>query len=282
MEIQSPQYLAVDEYARQELLAKEKEMLGIYISGHPLEDYEQRMTEEGFITALMLNPQVKADQDNEELLLQQNELHDRQEVKMAGMLTKRRNITTKKNELMSFMTLEDLTGQFECVVFPRTLEQINGFIREGRVIALKGEVSQKEDFPNSLIIKEAELMPKDNEAWPEGSLFITARPMFRPEAVAPAQPLPEEENIAVADEDMSPGQAKLVVKLPTASTEGPSRSLLALCRFWRGKTPIAVFYEADDTYLELPSEITVETSPLFLHALVERYGINNIWIGTGE
>ncbi len=288
MEIAEPVFLEVEEYSRQELLAKEKEMLGIYVSGHPLEDYSQRLAKEGFTSAAELNPEVKAE---DEELGETFHLADQMEIQMAGMLTRRRNVTTKKNELMSFLTMEDMTGQFECVIFPRVLEQVSALVREGRVLALRGRVSQKDDFPNNLIVNEVEQMPRDGETWPEGSIFLTSRPQkngYAKEA-SPRQAMPEippsveapqeEETVEQAALANERQQARLVIKRPERSDAPLSASFLALCEFWRGDTPIAIFFEGDEKFVELAG-IGIETSPLFLHALVERYGINNIWIGT--
>lgn len=291
MEIAPPKFLEVEEYARQELLAKEKEMLGIYFSGHPLEDYAKRLTREGYTSAAELNPVPNPESENEELLVQQQGPADQAEIKMAGMLLKRRNITTKRNELMSFLTMEDLTGQFECVLFPRTLEQFNAFIREGRVLALQGRVSQKEDFPNSMIVNAAEIMPPDTDTWPQGSSFAPRsqvgglrsqdrqnEPVYRSEAKPSATENSGESSIP----DLSPSAARLVLKLPGVSTEPLTRSLTALCQYWRGDTPMAIYFEGDGVLSELPPELSVETTPMFLYALVERYGINNIWIGNAS
>ncbi len=296
MEPAPPVFLDVAEYSRQELLAKEKEMLGIYISGHPLEDYQVRLAKEGFTSAAELNPPVNQE---EEEMAEPFALADQMEIRMAGMLTKRRNVTTKKNELMSVLTMEDLTGQFECVLFPRVLEQVNAIVREGRVLALRGRVSRKDDFPNNLIVNEVELMPRDDEAWQEGSTFALAnRTDPKPDAKR-REPLngngvvvqerkanvPVSNTLLVEEEEneraegLSRSKARLIIKRKQASGEALPASFLALCSYWKGDTPVAIFYEEDEKLVELPG-ISIETSPAFLHAIVSRYGINNIWIGS--
>lgn len=295
MEIAPPVFLDVDEYARQELLSKEKEMLGIYFSGHPLEDYAQRLEREGFVTAAELNPAPQGEGD--ESLLTAEAPPDQAEVQMAGLLIKRRNITTKRNELMSILTMEDLTGQFETVVFARVLEKVNPLIREGRALAIRGRVSHKEDFPNSLLMNECDILPRDSETWDEQSPF--AKPFsssgrrkgeawpkgtnqLPQQAAGHSASLPEAKE-AFSDFPFDYAEESgqtLVLELERASDEGLPRSLEALCRYWNGRTPMAVYYSKDDKFVPLSEEYSVETSPLFLYALLERYGINSLWIGT--
>ena len=167
----------------------------------------------------------------------------------------------------------------------------NAFIREGRVLALQGRVSQKEDFPNSMIVNAAEIMPPDTDTWPQGSSFAPRsqagglrsqdrqnEPVYRSEAKPSATENSGESSIP----DLSPSAARLVLKLPGVSTEPLTRSLTALCQYWRGDTPMAIYFEGDGVLSELPPELSVETTPMFLYALVERYGINNIWIGNAS
>lgn len=306
MEIAPPTFLEVDEYSREEMLAKEKEMLGIYFSGHPLEDYADRLRREGFTTALELNPLPEG--EGEQNLLQAETIPDQTEVQMAGLVVKRRNVTTKKNELMSILTLEDLTGQFECVVFPRVLERVNPIIREGRALALRGRVSHKEDFPSSLLLNEADILPRDHEEWPAESAFAPQQKQPDSRRAAGEKPSQARRSAAEARADAADRQERegalytaesersyvytdlpepaenggqyLTICLQRSSEEGLPESLEALCRYWSGRTPLAIFFADDEKLAKNPKGLSVETSPSFLYALIERYGINNVWVGS--
>ena len=175
MEISEPEYLDVPEYARADLLAKENEMLGVYITGHPLEDYSRRLGHKSLINALDLNPQNNVDAENIEslnpLLDESRIFVDGDEVFMAGMINRKRNVTTKRNDLMCFLELEDLSGAFEVVVFPQSYEKFRNVLHEGTVIIMQGRVSQKDDFPNNVILNYVEVLPKDLDSMEATSRF---------------------------------------------------------------------------------------------------------------
>ena len=309
MEVKEPTYLDVEEYGRQELLAKEKEMLGIYLTGHPLEDYARRLNSKLFFKSSELNPPVQTDLTEEIEIFK--EVQDQEAINMAGMVLRRRNITTKRNELMSFLLMEDLHGQFECVIFPKTLAEFNDFIREGRVLALRGRVSTKEDFPNSMIINEVDLLPLDEEMWQNEALYggIAATNSLRSQRNAytelsskakdtkpfkstdfitenlNTQTIETHEDlhlnaieITMRDQDM----ASVVINIPWKEEEELPQNLLALCKFWHGDTSVLLFNESQNAFRKLEDSYRVEVNPYFLQELVERYGINNIWIGNIE
>ena len=191
VEISQPKYLDVPEYSKSDLLAKEKEMLGVYISGHPLEEYSQRLTSKRVVKATELNADaVESEASNEaDELMQTHHYQDNDEVFMAGIISKKRNVTTRKNDLMCFLEVEDMSGTYEVVVFPKSLMQFRNILMEGNTIIIQGRVSQKDDFPNNVILNYAELLPKDNVKLDVSSRFkfIDMAPDNR--AVAQAMPL---------------------------------------------------------------------------------------------
>ncbi|GHU70271.1 DNA-directed DNA polymerase [Clostridia bacterium] len=128
---------------RAETLAMEKEVTGVYISGHPLEGYRSIL--EGlecgsqFLTSL-------ADQPNGGLN------YDGITVTMGGLVSGVRTKLTKSSAVMAFVTLEDLTGETECLVFPRVYEQLRGMLTQDAPVALIGELSiREEDTPKLLV-----------------------------------------------------------------------------------------------------------------------------------
>ncbi|MGN0165647.1 MAG: DNA polymerase III subunit alpha, partial [Lachnospiraceae bacterium] len=148
-------YPDVGEYDRQELLALEKEVLGIYVSGHPLDDYADLI--EPSITrlssAFMLDedtnlPEVK--QDNIEII--------------GGIVVDKTVKTTRSNTLMCFATIEDTAGTVEVVVFPKDYEKYKYMLMPDSKIFVKGRVSVEEDKPAKLICQNIirfEDMPKE-------------------------------------------------------------------------------------------------------------------------
>lgn len=135
----------IPEFDSKELLAYEKEVLGIYLSGHPLDKVRSQL--ERYITitsdALLLD-------DNEEE--QEVTITDGQHVVIGGMVAEKKVIFTKSNKKMAFVNLEDLRGMMEVVIFPNLYEQ---FVRyeEDAVLLMKGRISIKEET-NVVVLAE--------------------------------------------------------------------------------------------------------------------------------
>lgn len=138
-------YPDVGEYDRELLLAYEKEVLGVYISGHPLEEYEKAWRKN--ITA------VTSDFESDEET-GQSKVVDGQTVIVGGMITSKTVKTTKTNQLMAFITLEDLVGSVEIIVFPRDYEKNREFLNEEEKIYVRGRVSASEDTQAKLICEK--------------------------------------------------------------------------------------------------------------------------------
>ena len=135
----------VREFTEKERLNMEKEVLGMYLSGHPLSEYKSELDRKTSINMKKIN-ELK---ENEKTYMK---LHDR-EVIMGGMVIAKRIMTTKRNEIMAFITLEDLYGAIEVVVFPQTLKKFNILLNDDSIILIKGAISIDDD--------EAKLIARD-------------------------------------------------------------------------------------------------------------------------
>lgn len=144
-EIQLPD---VGEYPQEILLAFEKEVLGVYISGHPLQEYEAMWRRN--ISALT-SDFVLDDETN------QIKVEDGSKQIVGGMITSKTIKYTKNNKAMAFITIEDLVGTVEVVIFPRDYEANAAFITEDEKVFVKGRVSAEEDKPGKLICEK--IMP---------------------------------------------------------------------------------------------------------------------------
>ncbi|MDE7325726.1 MAG: DNA polymerase III subunit alpha, partial [Lachnospiraceae bacterium] len=139
------QFPAVGEYSKEELLAFEKEVLGIYISGHPLEVYEAAMRKN--VTKTTLDFMVDEEAGVCRVLDGSIEL-------VGGMITARTLKTTRNNTLMAFLTLEDMVGALEVIVFPRDYEKYKLLLNVDAKIYIRGKVAVEEDKPAKLICQE--------------------------------------------------------------------------------------------------------------------------------
>jgi DNA polymerase-3 subunit alpha len=119
--------VAVEEFSRDELLAMEKEMLGLYISDHPLRHAHARLAASTSVS-----------------LRQLGELPDKTAVVVGGLITSVKRTTTRSGAAMAFVTLEDLTGSGEVIVFPKTYEQVHLLLKRDAVVVVRGRVDVTE------------------------------------------------------------------------------------------------------------------------------------------
>ena len=151
-EIRMPQ---AAEYPKETILTFEKEVLGIYLSGHPLERYRNMMEK-------MISAKTSDFQPDDETGIP--EVYDNQKVIVGGMITDKTIKYTKNNKVMAFLTVEDLVGTVEVVVFPRDYEKCQMFLNEDARLFIQGRVSAEDDKASKLILEKVRTfddMPKE-------------------------------------------------------------------------------------------------------------------------
>ena len=132
----------VGEYDKETKLAFEKEVIGVYLTGHPLEDYEEKWRRN--ISKTTLDFQI--DENTGRAKVQ-----DGARETVGGMITGRTIKHTKNNKMMAFLTLEDLLGTVEIVVFPRDYEKYQRLVEQDAKVFIRGRVSEEDDAPSKLI-----------------------------------------------------------------------------------------------------------------------------------
>ncbi len=135
----------IGEYTKEELLAFEKETLGVYVSGHPMEDYEESWKKNATATSA----DFVVDEETEEAALK-----DGDRVVVGGMVAGKTVKTTRTNQLMAFVTLEDLVGSVEIVVFPRDYEANRNLFVEDSKLFVRGRVSIGDDPVGKLVCEQ--------------------------------------------------------------------------------------------------------------------------------
>ncbi|NSG40734.1 MULTISPECIES: DNA polymerase III subunit alpha [Blautia] len=135
----------VGEYDKEMVLAFEKEVLGIYLSGHPLEGYRGIMDK-------MISAKTTDFQPDEESGIPK--VYDGQKVIIGGMITERTIKYTRNNKVMAFLTVEDLVGNVEVVVFPRDYEKWQTLITDDARVFIQGRVNAEDDRPSKLILEK--------------------------------------------------------------------------------------------------------------------------------
>lgn len=141
-EIQLPD---VGEYSKENKLAFEKEVLGVYISGHPLEEYEELWKRNISATTADFQPDEETGH---------TKVHDGAKEIIGGMIVDRTIKATKTNQTMAFLTIEDLFGTAEVVVFPRDYEKNREYLEIDQKVFVKGRVSEEDEKASKLICEK--------------------------------------------------------------------------------------------------------------------------------
>ena len=128
-----------EEYSRAELMAMEKETTGIYLSGHPMDDYRK----------LLKNTHVLPIGD---LMDEEKRFQDDQIVSVAGIIQTVKTKTTRNNSVMAYVTMEDDTASIEMLAFASVLGQYGGYIRENSAVVVTGRLSLRDDKDPQILI----------------------------------------------------------------------------------------------------------------------------------
>ena len=157
----------VGEYEKETMLAFEKEVLGIYISGHPMQEYEEKWRKN--ISATTMDFQYDEESGHTKVREGAKEI-------IGGIITNKTIKHTKTNKTMAFLTIEDLVGTVEVVVFPRDYEKNRMYLEEDYKVFVKGRVSEEDESASKLICEA--IIPFENttcELWiqfPDKETFL--------------------------------------------------------------------------------------------------------------
>jgi len=168
-------YPEINEYPKRNMLSMEKEMLGLYISGHPLEEYKSELQASVTITTAELTP------DNEEDVqdIERNSELDGKMVTMGGIIVSVKRKTTKTNNMMAFVELEDLYGTLEIIVFPKIYERVKSLLVQDTIVLVEGRISQKEEEAAKIICDAVKPLKK----YAGKKLYIRINTDLQPEIV---------------------------------------------------------------------------------------------------
>ncbi|MBU3089150.1 DNA polymerase III subunit alpha [Clostridium gasigenes] len=155
-------YPNIKEFSKKNLLAMEKEMTGLYLSGHPLDEYGSslKMQTSTNISEIYKAHELLKESFDEQL--QEDTIHDDERVILGGIISEVNQKVTRNNTMMAFIKLEDLTDTIEVIVFPRTLDKVREVLKLDSLVVIKGRVSIKEDEIPKLICETIEPLEKIN------------------------------------------------------------------------------------------------------------------------
>ena len=248
------------DYPLRQRLALEKEIAGVYITGHPLDDYRDVLGKLPFSTADLDGLEEREDRG---LSL------DGQIVDLGGILTEVKGKATKKGAYMGFITLEDLTGQIECLVFPKVYERYQGMMAVDDLVVLHGRLSIREEEAPKLLVEK--LIPL--EAWhPEES--APAAPMGQ----STARPVPPPKRHTSEAPKLTDAQAaakaprKLYLRLNRPQMDAASSTL----SLYPGSVPVYLHLPAEKMTLLAPKTGWCDASDGCLNRLNALLGAENV------
>lgn len=151
-------FIKVPELDRRQLLNLEKEYLGIYVSGHPIDGMEDAIGRVSSASVLDI-----IENENNEFLTDTK-------VSIGGMISKRKDQLTKRGELMMYLTFEDLTGDIEVLVFPGQVRRFEHLLKEDNICVVTGHLDVQEERPPKIILEN--IVPLNTAKTPFGKLYL--------------------------------------------------------------------------------------------------------------
>lgn len=173
-------YPDIKEYPPNVMLAMEKEMLGLYVSGHPLSEHQSILDKNVNLYSKDMLIGGNED-DNSDIELELKKLKDSMRVTVGGIIVSKKTKTTKNNNLMAFIGLEDLYGTMELIVFPTIYERFSQLLQQESIVIVNGRLSLREDEQPKIICEEVLPMKSLDE---KGMYMYFEKEMTREESVS--------------------------------------------------------------------------------------------------
>jgi len=234
------------DFTQAEKLAMEKEVTGIYVTGHPLQEYRA------------LAERIQADSLSkflEAAKVQGTEL-DGKPLKLLGIITEPRTKMTKNNETMAFAKLEDLTASCGLLIFPKVCQQVRALVREGQVVVLKGRATVREEEEPKIIVE-----------------MMTAPANYSEPPPAPPAPPAAGYHYPAANK----GTGKKALYLRVESRQSPAfQKAQQILLVFEGMTPVYFYLQEEKKYLKAPQGMWVDPNVPMIRELQRVLGEENV------
>ncbi len=243
----------VPDYPAGTRLAMEKEMTGVYITGHPLDDYREKLSKLTFSTADLLGLEEREDQGLS---------MDGMNVAMGGILVEAKGKATKKGAYMGFVTLEDLTGQIECLVFPKVYDLYQAMLTVDATVVLTGKLSIREEEAPKLLVDSVTKLAE----W-QGVQNARPRAAYAParHQTPPVQPATDAQQAKAANQ-------KLYLQLPRRQMDGA----LAALALHPGSVPVYLHIPEEKITLLAPKLNWCDATEACLNRMAQQLGKENV------
>ena len=268
----------VPEFSSQELLAMEKQILGLYVSGHPLDNYTKVISEKTSVS-----------------LAELTEEHDQQRIVVAGMINTFKISTTKKGDTMATCQFEDLTGSMEMLVFPKTFVRYREMIEKDAIVLVKGRYLAQDENPK---LSADEILPlPDDATWNErkesGQAFARSvpdaaaqphtsapEPHYQANISRPAQQAASQAaspQVASLQEVAKKQKKKLYLRLDAEhSTPQVQQKLKQILRQHNGPMPVYFYFSEQKKMVLAEYQYWVSSDIDLIMALSQLLGAENI------
>ncbi|EFG89897.1 DNA polymerase III, alpha subunit [Clostridium carboxidivorans P7] len=153
------EYPEIKEFEKRHILAMEKEMTGLYLSGHPLEEYEKSLSLQ---TSAKISDIIGDESLEDGTVGQQSKLKDGDKVIIGGIINSVTKKVTRNNDMMAFIKLEDLYGVIEIIIFPKVFQKYRTLVDEDSIVIVKGRVSIREEEQPKILCESLEPVIKEN------------------------------------------------------------------------------------------------------------------------
>ncbi len=235
----------LEEFSLMELLNMEKDMAGMYLSGHPISEYE------------WYTNKIKTDSIGDIISSEgEKKYKDNERVRILCIVSRYRTQLTKSNQMMAFLTVEDRSGSMELVVFPKILSQYGSLLYEGSVISVLGTVSCREDEDSKVLINSVEKVEKSSE-----SDSVCAQSV-------------QDESAEKEPVDIKFAKS-LYLKVDTKDGE-LFKKACNLIGIFDGTTPVYFYLEQDQKVLRAPTNLWVDLNDVLISELENQLGKGNV------
>ena len=210
----------IEDYPPRERMAREKELTGLYLSGHPMDEYRLAVRRAGAVPAAAVVNAFSGSEDGAP-----SEFHDNQSVILAGVINSHRTRTTKNNSLMCYVQLEDDSGSIELIVFQKALDSCGSYIVDNQAVLVRGRISVRDE-------KEAQIMVDSLRPLSDLNSPVSAEAPDSPSLFPDSQPV----------------RKKLYIRIPSEDSAVFRRISLILTMF-PGNDPLVIWCEKENKRL---------------------------------
>ena len=238
----------IAEFPISELLSMEKEIAGMYLSGHPLYEYDNYIN------------LIKADKIGEIISNDNGFYRDGQQIRLFVIINKIKNQVTKSNQMMSFVTVEDKSGSIETIIFPKTLAEYGNYIYEGNIIEVVGTVNIRENEDPKVVVNQICPAP------PKDKIPTTVSKSKQEYKTNPVEKIG---NRPVVKPD------KLYLKIPDRKGE-KYKKVKNLLEIFSGSTMVMFFVEDENKLYKAPRQLWADVNDVFISELKYILGKENV------